>query len=31
LEVTPENLRIRKIILDREARAKAKFAAKQAK
>jgi GTP-binding protein len=31
LEVTPENLRIRKIILDREARAKAKFAAKQSK
>ncbi|MGN1212722.1 MAG: translational GTPase TypA [Christensenellales bacterium] len=29
LEVTPENLRIRKVILDQQARAKAKFAAKQ--
>ena len=29
LEVTPESLRIRKVILDQQARAKAKFAAKQ--
>lgn len=31
LEVTPRNLRIRKVILDHQMRAKAKFAAKQAK
>ena len=30
LEVTPRNLRIRKVILDHQARAKAKFSAKQA-